>query len=337
MTEEETTQNRKRLSKRDFLKLVAVASGSAMLAYLGRYLNTKDGQDLIEDLKEGNYWKKNIVESDEGSRRVLNLYNETLSKSELTDSKNSLATKELVRRRNIVFAAVDSGIISLGINLDKDGKSGSVTNISHDPTHEITKINIILPNKSECDIDMVNTIAHEIDHVYQYLEVLDFGGYKNKEMDNFMSDFGRSPKYETDAWIVGNLTAYLYFQTYPNDLKRGIISDPHQTGIDQIGFTEYWLNRKNGLTNNFGDDPEYRWFLERYGALVDVFLDISTGKDQPLLFPLTVRDSQVGEDFILRTESFYVPTGWSESIGLSMDPTERNIFIKRHFNSEPNE
>lgn len=321
-----------KISRRDFLKIAGLVGASGSLSVLITYLGTEEGKNFISNLEDGNFSKFSRIEIDRESKKIARRFNETIDRSlEKLSSIEKEAAEEMKKRRDIVFAAAEKDSFDLKIGLSGEGEGRAITNVYYNPTDERVRVEITLPNVPTTTAEMIKHFSHELGHAYQFTALLSEFGFKSKEVDEFMTGHNNE-EYEMDAWIFDNLAAYLYTQTHPNDKDYGLILSPEELGIDQLGFVGFWIDRKEELPQKLTDDLEYRWFLERYGALSDVGLDILSGEDHgPPLFALTVRDTEVGEEFINEARKYFVPSGWSEGIGMEMDPTENNRFILRHF------
>ena len=324
--EKNSLETGKVISRRDFL-IAGFFTGSVVA--LNVYLHTKTGRRFIANLLEGNFGRNPNIEIDENSQEILHYFNETIEKGKGLSPIEQEATKELEKRRDIIFAAAEKDWFKLIIKQDTKGRA--ITNIFHSPSRQETTVEILLPNKLASPSEEVKCLSHEFAHVFQYIVALDKFGYNSQEMDEYVNSFHTGGENEMDAWIFDNLSSFLYSKTHPGEELYGILLDPQQTGIDELGFTGYWLGRKKEFPQKLTDDLEFKWFLERYGALTDVGIDILTGQDGAPLFPLTVRDSEVSGGFINDVKSFFVPCGWSEAIDLRMDPTENNPLILRYF------
>lgn len=322
-----------KISRREFLKTAASVTAAVGLTGLNLYLRTEAGRMFVKRILEGDFKKGSNIEIDKESQLILNLFNETVKKSiEKLGPIQQEAAKELVKCRNIVLAAAKKEWLQLKINLGIEEARGK-TNISHNPVSERAAIEILLPNPQDTAAVMVRTFSHELRHVYQYIIVLNKFGFKSKETDEFVNQHSElsNDEYEMDAEIFGDLAIYLYLKTHPEDKNYSFLLDPQEVGIDGVGFTGYWLSRKKDIPQKLTDDLEYKWFKERYFALLDIATDVLSGKNQPPISYPSVRDSQVSEEFIVEARKYFVPCGWSEAIGLEMDPTEKNPFILRYF------
>jgi hypothetical protein len=322
----------KKMSRREFLKMTGSAGVLGGIVALNVFLRTKKGKKYIARILEGDFRQSPDIEIDEESKRILNLFNETIEKSlEKLGPVEQEAARELEKRRDVVFAAAEKEWCQLKISLNEEGDWSASINFSYSPIAEKASIEINLPNMFT-PAEMVKSFSHELGHAYQYIVLLNEFGFKGKEVGEFVTNCHSIAEYEMDAWIFDNLAAYLYSSTHPNDKNYAFLFDPKQTGVDEIGFTGYWLGRKEKFPQKLTDDLEYKWFLERYAALSDVVLDILSGEDHgPPVFPLTVRDSEVSVEFIEEASKYFIPSSYSEAIGLEMDPTESNVFIWRHF------
>lgn len=326
------TEDSGKMSKRDFLKFTGKVSLAGGLVALNVYLRTDEGKKFVGKVIESDFGRKSNIEIDEESRDILNLYNETIEAStEKLGPVEQAAARELAKRRDVVFAAAEIDRYELNISLNIEGEGVPRTIIDYNPTDEKARVDILLPNVPTTSTEKIKHFAHELGHAYQFTALLSEFGYKSKEVDEFMYNY-QSSENEMDARIFDNLASYLYSKTHPNDKNYGMIFNPEELGVDELGFVGYWIDRKEEFPQKLTEDLEYRWFLERYDSLVDVALDVFSGEDNgPPLFSPSVRDSEVSEEFIAGARKFIVPCSWSEMLEIEMDPTENNPFILRHF------
>ena len=333
MSEDKTEQKvSTRLTRRDFLK-VAIPFGAGGLATIYGYLRTDLGKKFTGNLLRGIYEGLSNIEIEDEARELLNVYNETLERS-LGKGNDGAAALELKKHRDVVFAAAQNRYINLKVKWDESRENQARLNIFHNPNWDRNTLEILVSSPQRERIESVKGISHEFEHAYQYVVALAEVGNDPVKIDYFINHSHTDPDTELDAHIMGNVGAYLYARTHPEDKQRGLTTDPNLTGVDEIEFTDYWVGRRKVFPEHPQEDIEYRWFLERYSALLDVQLDILTGKDQHLLYPLTVRDTDVPEDYLKEVSRFFPGNDWSKAMEFDWDPTEKNLFVLRHFLEE---
>lgn len=327
--EDKTEQKASRLTRREFIKVVIPLSVGGLGAIYS-YLRTDVGKKFSENLLRGFYEGLSNIEIEDKAHGVLNIYNETLERS-LGKRNDGAAAVELKKHRDVVFAAAQNRHINLKIKWDESNESEARLNIFHNPNWEKDTLEIVVASPQGEAIESVKSISHEFEHAYEYVIALSEAGNDPGKIDYFVNHFHTDPDTERDAHIMGNVGAYLYARSHPEDRQRGLTTNPNLVGVDEIEFTGYWAGRRKIFPEHPQEDIEYRWFLERYSALLDVQLDILTGTDQPLLYPLTVRDSDVPVDYLKEVPRFFIGTDWSQTVGFDWDPTENNPLVLRHF------